>query len=156
LLVSTSVHPNLHDSHKGDEVRRVARTLTLLVLSRLNPERKGFVIQFLYQADLITWKQFPHTPGFDFPIVGLQKADLSGADLSGFLLDNADLHDTILINANLSNAVINDANLSVSDLQNANLSNAIIKRTDLHGSDLRGTNRTNTQLQGSNLTGVII
>lgn len=155
LLVGTDVHPNLHDSRARDEVRKVARTLTLLALSRLDPERKGDVIIFLYQADLITWIHYPGTPGFDFPIVHLQNADLSGADLSGLFLDNVDLHDTDLTNANLSNSIINDANLSMSMLKNANLSNANIEHTDLHGCDLRGTNRTGTNLQGSNLQGTL-
>jgi hypothetical protein len=43
----------LATSSVDDEVRSVARTLTLTTLERLDGARKGAVLRFLYEADLI-------------------------------------------------------------------------------------------------------
>jgi hypothetical protein len=44
----------LHTSQEGDEIRNVARTRTLAVLRRLNAERKGILLEFLYDSKLIS------------------------------------------------------------------------------------------------------
>ena len=56
------------------EVKDIARTRTLSVLRGLDSRRKGQVVQFLYEAKLLTKKN---------NIVNLQGADLEGADLQG-------------------------------------------------------------------------
>jgi hypothetical protein len=46
----------LRQSKEGDEVRTLARARTLTVLARLESSRKGTVVQFLYEANLIAGK----------------------------------------------------------------------------------------------------
>lgn len=128
LLNKSSTTTFLHDSKSLDGVRNVAKARTLIALSRLDPERKRAVVFLLYHADLITWHQWPKTPGSDFPIIDLATADLREADLSNIFLNNTYLYDGFLNNANLSNAV-----LSIADLGNSNLSGA-----NLGGADLKG------------------
>jgi hypothetical protein len=62
----------LRESAEDDEVRTIARVHTLTVLTRLDTERKGSVLQFLYESGLI------HK---DKSIVDLSGAALLGADL---------------------------------------------------------------------------
>jgi hypothetical protein len=102
----------LRQSKEGDQVRTLARARTLTLLPRLDGDRKGSVMQFLYESDLL-----------------FGTVDLGGADLSEAYVTDADLSDADLRVANLSGA----------DLSNANLSDANLKFADLRYSDLSGS-----------------
>src|SRR5829696_2474137 len=77
----------LHRAQQGDSLSTVARARTLTVLSRLNGDRKGSVVQFLYESHLIRE---------DRRVLALGGADLNGANLSGASLSGADLSETNL------------------------------------------------------------
>jgi|SRR5450755_1961090 uncharacterized protein YjbI with pentapeptide repeats len=176
LLLSKNINVNLYDSKRTDQVRRVARVRTLIALSRLDPERKQSVVLFLYQADLITWHQWPKKPpDLQFPVVNLTYADLTNADLSTLSLTNADLEWVLLNNANLSGTTLdlsdlNQANLSAADLSTAYLSGASLYKANLQGANLsaahlqiykynlppgafRDTNLSGANLSEANLSG---
>lgn len=70
-----------------------------------------------------------------------KRADLSGLNLSGAILRNANLIKVILEGANLEGA-----DLSCADLRGANLEGANLEGTDLSCSDLRGANLSNANL----------
>jgi hypothetical protein len=78
---------NLRDSKEESEVRTLARARTLTVLGRLGPDRKRSVVQFLYESVLVQKGN---------PIIDLENADLSEADLSLDNLIEADLSDANL------------------------------------------------------------
>lgn len=63
----------LRDSAEEDEVRKIARVRTLMILSRLDAQRKGSVLKFLHESGLIEKGKC---------IVDLHEADLSLADLT--------------------------------------------------------------------------
>ena len=123
----------LRRSEPGAEVRDIARARTLTALRRLDGERKGALLRFLREADLITATN---------NIIMLDEADLSGADLSGANLSVADL----------SGADLSGANLSVADLSGADLSGANLSGADLSGADLSGANLSGADLSGANLS----
>jgi hypothetical protein len=100
----------LHRAQRGDSLSTVARAGTLTVLTRLEGERKGSVVRFLYESGLITKDRL---------ILDLRSADLSEANLSEAILREANLFETDLSRANLS-----EANLSGTILSGANLSGA--------------------------------
>jgi uncharacterized protein YjbI with pentapeptide repeats len=105
---------NLHESKPGDEIRNVARAKTLYALHILEPVRKGVLLQFLYEADLISKKRL---------IINLNLADLSQIKLAGANLDGVDLSGANLNGAQLDNASLKSANLNGADLSHASLSN---------------------------------
>ncbi len=113
------------------EVRAVARARTLTVLRRLDKDRKGALIQFLYEADLIDKNNI---------VIDLSQADLRGADLRGANLSEADLISTRLKGANLRGADLSEAILAGADLRSANLFRADLNGADLIFADLRGAN----------------
>lgn len=122
----------LRTSSPEAEIRSVARTRTLSTLRRLDRERKGFLLQFLYESQVI---------GGPDPLVQLHKADLSGAILSGAILSGAILVEASLSGANLANATLSgailmDANLDGADLTNANLQQATLNLDTLKGASL--------------------
>jgi hypothetical protein len=86
---------HLPRSGSEEPVRTVARTRTLALLRRLDGERKGLVLQFLHDSNLV---------GRNSGVVQLRRADLRGADLSHADLSHADLSGATLSGATLSGA----------------------------------------------------
>lgn len=131
----------LRASKENDEVRIIARTITLTVLRGLNGNRRGQVLQFLYEAGLIVG---------DTPIVDLSHADLSGIDLPYARLEKVNVSRTNLRRANLQSANLRDANFCLADLDEANLSWAHLEGANLQ-CGLLGTNLGVARLDGASL-----
>jgi len=123
---------NLRSSDQNDDVRYIARAITLAVFRGINATRKGQVLRFLYEADLITLPD---------PVVNLQDADLSFAEL-----ESADLH-----NAHLAGADLHEARLSGSNLAGANLIGANLIRVELRRSALGKAILSGAYLSGAHL-----
>jgi len=139
---------NLRSSKSGDAVRDVARVRTLTALRRLNPIRKGYLLQFLYEAQLLK------AGGADNPIVDLDGADLeeaslTGADLTG-VVQTVQIGGTNVTGAVLSGAVLSGADLSGADLSYAGLGLAVEYRRDQTGA-LQAV-----QIGAANLTGAVL
>ena len=161
----------LQSSKVGSAVRDVAHGWTQTVLPRLNGQRKGVVLQFLYGANLLMK---------DNSIIQLGDVDLSNVSLGGWLEDiylnganmekadlvgcyfmGADLSATYLKAANLENANLGDINLENAWLEGANLKTfslsgnlkgAKLMRADLSGTDLSGVDLSGADLQGAKVT----
>ena len=78
-----------------------------------------------------------------------ERADLSGADLSGADLSRANLSGADLSGANLSRADLSGANLSRADLSVADLSGAYLSRANLSRADLSGADLSRADLSGA-------
>ena len=128
----------LRESKPGDEVQTLARARTLTVLARLDGDRKGSVMQFLYESGLII--KDPVT-------IFLEGADLSEANLRGADLTAVQLQQTNLVEADLRGASLGGANLSEAILYGANLN-----ETGLSGADLRGADLSEADLNDANLS----
>jgi len=148
------LHENLRESDPEKEIRKIARVRTLMVLPRLNNERKRSVLQFLYESGLIDK---------DKSIVDLYKASLYRADLRGVKLYKADLHGADLLEADLNGADLREANLSeaflnfadfyLTNLREANLGRAQLVTSYLIEANLKGANLCEADLWGANLRG---
>ena len=128
-------------SHPRDEVRVVARAEVLSALRQLDGKRKGILIQFLYEAMLISVpnNHIVISSGNDV-IIDLSGANLSGANLGAAHLRGVNLFYAHLRGADLSGADLSGANLSGADLSGANLNGAtgttteqLEKAKSLHG-----------------------
>jgi uncharacterized protein YjbI with pentapeptide repeats len=163
---------NLLTSRKTDAVRPVARIVTLTTLRRLNGERRAAVLHFLYEARLIAGNN---------PVVALDDADFSGADLALAVLEGAHLEranleggkltyarltgarfeDANLRSANLFHSYLGYANLLAANLSraklikasaaHADLSDANLKDADLRHADLEGAGLSAADLEGADL-----
>jgi uncharacterized protein YjbI with pentapeptide repeats len=110
---------DLRHSRIGSDVRVLARTLTLTVLPQLDGERKGLVLQFLSEQQLINPPQTRQVYAGDVPLlVGIKhgvsaaKVSLEGADLSGLVWGGGrELEAGDLSGANLRGARFIDARL---------------------------------------------
>jgi uncharacterized protein YjbI with pentapeptide repeats len=128
------LHHALRHTEPHAEVRYIARARTLTVLSRLDSRRKGSLIKFLYESNLI------------------EVINLSGADLSGAELSEAKLHRANLSEANLSRAIIDLADLSEANLSGANLSEVNLASTNLEEANLSGANLHRANIKDATLT----
>jgi len=143
------------DKHqqKLDAAVDVVRARTLSILRRLKDdrERKGSVVEFLIETEVVSKLDL------DLSGADLSNTDLSGQTLSGVKLKGANLSGANLTFANLSNVILcftnlNGAHLSGANLSGANLSGVKLKGANLSGADLGFTNLAFAQLIGANLS----
>jgi hypothetical protein len=137
----------LHRSQVGDSLSTVARARTLTVLARLDGERKGSVLRFLYESGLITK---------DRVVVDLTRADLNGADLAGANLARALLREAILLGARLDGVTLSEADLRGVDLRGADLIGATLSGANLAGTALSGVYLGGAILKGAMLAGAYL
>jgi uncharacterized protein YjbI with pentapeptide repeats len=147
---------NLRTSESEDEVRTVARTRTLALLRRLDPERKGLVLRFLSDSGLVDKaKSKIDLEGANLRDAFLYEARLSGTDLSGALVGDAFLAGADLSGADLSCALGGDANLARADLTGANLTGAYLVVANLAFANLNGADLSGADLTGADLFGAL-
>ena len=147
-------------SDKNKEARNVARIRSLSVLRGLDERRKGFVLRFLKEADLINRENtLVDLSGADLALAELRGANLVNSNLQGVNLQNADLYGAGLHNAdlqfanlqktNFNRANLLDANLSEANLFKANLTYAVLAQAVLEQSYLRGVDLSDAELFGA-------
>jgi|SRR5215217_285723 len=122
------------ESKEGDPVRALAQARTLTMLSRLGDARKGSVVQFLSDTNLIQSSS---------PVISLRGVDLSRVQLRQRTLEDADLS-----GANLGFVELSGASLGYADLSDANLSGAYLDDSDLSDAVLQDAHGvTNDELE---------
>lgn len=131
----------LTKSLPDDPIRDVARSRTLTVLRVLDGSRKGLLLRFLYEAELINKSSI---------LIDLRGADLSGADLSKANLYNANLVEVVFKDANLEQAILEGANLSNSNFEMANLRKASLRWANLSETNLMYANLHQTSVTSAN------
>lgn len=137
-----------HDLMGTPEVGVIGRTHTLALLMRLDKGRKGEVLQFLYEAGLISKSATINLNGVDLTEADLEGATLSGVNLAGVDATGANLNKAKLIEADLGGIILNNANLSKANLTKAYLELACLQKANLREADL-----TDANLKGADLTG---
>jgi len=134
------------------QTRELAEARTVAALSKLDPKRKGIVVQFLRNSGLIGYLGMDNNR---YPaIISLKRADLTNADLTGTFLEYADFSSDNLTSVNLTNADLYRANLSEANLTNADLllthlSGAIFVKAKLSGAYLSSVDLSTSQLSAT-------
>lgn len=139
----------LREAGRDSDTRVTARQRTLEILRQLDRNRKRDLLRYLHEANLIK-KEDPYG-ALEYPVIGLDEADLSGADLryinlSGDALYGANMREADLRNANLSYTDMYGTDLGSANLRNADLGSAYLKRANLRGADLTDANLADTDL----------
>jgi uncharacterized protein YjbI with pentapeptide repeats len=133
----------------SDDVRTLAQARTLTVLGRVNATRKRDVLNFLYNANLISEHDSDERTSIVIPLssadlrkLDLRKLGMSGANLAGADLRGADFSDTVFRRMKQGNA----------DMREAHLRNTFLAHANLRGTDLRGADMRNVDLIGADLS----
>jgi uncharacterized protein YjbI with pentapeptide repeats len=152
------------------EFRTTAQALTLSVLEQLDGKRKGKVITYLAESQLITanndnQSSLPEVEN-DNPS-SLPEIKLNGANLKEIVLKNVDLYSIIdmknkdriingikINNANMERANLSKVNLFKSDLMGSNLENATLQNVNFAGSTMKSSRFINGQITDVDFTGV--
>lgn len=169
----------LGQSSSNEQVRSIARARTLNTLRQLDNdgERRGQLLKFLYETDLIGQCETNQLTleskcqgssildlkdakldGMTFtPPVPLQGIELAGvslanANLPKINLTSADMREADLEKANLAGAVLTDVQMEDARLVGINLSDAILIRAVLPGSVLNNALLMSADLQEANLS----
>jgi len=124
-----------------------ARTLSLLRGLKQDAGRKGDVIRFLIEAEVINKLKL------SLSCMNLTGVDLKDADLTGVDLRDADLRGANLMSAKLVNADLINANLCEANLQFANLMGAKLINASLMSTNLINANLRDAELRFANLSG---
>ena len=138
------------NEEKIGSLKKIGRIRALTVLQRLDGKRKGNVIQFLYESELIKERVITY---IDLSGLDLTNANLIGTNLAGANFSKANLHGANLNKANLNSTNLNSADLSKADLSKADLSKANLHKADLTEANLLETDLSAAKLYGANLTG---
>jgi len=85
---------------------------------------------------------------------GGKRANLSGANLNGAYLMDANLRGADLSGANLNGAYLMDANLRGADLRGADLMGANLSDAELRGADLMGANLSDANLSDATYSNI--
>jgi hypothetical protein len=138
---------------ENEEVRKIARIRTLTVLRRLDAERKGSVLLFLHESGLIGKdKRIINLTGAILDLAELSGTELSGADLRGANLSGVSMTFAKLISANLSGVILNSTMLQFANLTGADLRETYMNAANLRGANLSGVDLSKTYLTGANLS----
>lgn len=149
----------LREAQEKEEVRTIARARTLSVLRTMDGGRRGYVVKFLYETNLIT----PQTILLDLSNADLRGAHLAWSLLEGVVLIKANLEEADLKWTHLEQANLEGASLVGTDLQGAylnkailrkcNLADAVLQTADLQSAQLQYSSLARANLQKANLTG---
>jgi uncharacterized protein YjbI with pentapeptide repeats len=129
------------------DAQTFGRTLTLVVLRRLDGGRKALVLQFLWEAGLIRqtqrwtkkgWPEWGFPSRSRLPIVSLENADLSGVDLSGNSFATTTTTTVGYPPEGISHLFRQGVDLTGADLRGADLSEADLSGASFLEADLRG------------------
>jgi Pentapeptide repeats (8 copies) len=143
------INRQLREAAWDSPIRVEARTRTLVVLPLLDKQRKRDLLRFLHEAALIK-KEDPYR-NYEYPVIGLDSADLSNANLSYINLSGDALYSVDMKGSDLGHANLSYTNLRGIDLSGANLRNADLGNADL-SRDLDHDPRRHTNLRNANFT----
>lgn len=144
ILLATQSERNLN-SNEDEEIlsagKDLIRARTLSILRRFKDDgaRKGDVIRFLIETQIVEKLE-----------LDLSKADLKAAHLDKVFLEKIHLEEAILEGAFLSYAKLKGAHL-----RQANLKGAILSNADLENADLQNAILTEANLIGAITTGMV-
>lgn len=175
----------LEDSAKApisSKATMIARARTLNTLRQLDANRKGQLLKFLYEANLVTPCKPDAVTGkatnckvsklglnearldavtFDIPIpmpgieltgASLPKAELPGIDLTRAQLQKANLEGANLEGATLTQAQLNSVILRDAKVTDADLGKAVLTKSLLSNVDLRGSRLIGSSLKRADLS----
>ncbi len=127
----------------NEKFRRIARSHTLKVFREVDGYKKGAILQFLYENELI----------FSSPIINLNGVNISQAELSNICLKDASAKGVHFNHSEITHANLDGADFSGSNFEGSNLSNSTFIGSNLTHASFIKAKLHNCDLTSSNLDG---
>lgn len=127
--------------HKGDPIIKLRGNSLLTSISGA-ADLNGVDLSFIYMRDVDLSGTLMNRANLAFcqlPGADLREADLSNSDLSDTDLSGADLQFSVLTNTNFAGAIFEDANLQGVHLWGNNLTGANLSNAKLQDTDFAGS-----------------
>lgn len=125
----------------------IVRTRINMCLAQLDGYRKGLILQFLYESNLIDIEPKLKLLGANFNNVVLNNIVLVNAEIRGAYFDNSYIN-----SANLQGVVLNSCSFKNSDFTGSQMINADLGYTNLTNAKLKNMDLTKIDFEGANLT----
>jgi uncharacterized protein YjbI with pentapeptide repeats len=151
-MTNLIIEHNLQTS-PNQQTLAIARARVNIAFNNLNGLRKGQVLQFLYESDLIDIKPKLLLLGANLQNAILDEIVLGKSEIKGVFFNKASIQRANLKGANLIGCDFSQANFSHSFLDNTNLSYANLSNAKLNNMDLTSINFEGANLTGANLKG---
>lgn len=151
LIIDNNIYNN-----PTQQTLAIARARINIAFSNLNGQRKGQVLQFLYESDLIDINPKLKLLGANIQDavldeIVLGKSEIKGAYFNYASIQNANLNGAILIGSDFSYANLSKSLVVNVDLSYANLTRAKLKNMDLTSVNFEGANLTGANLKKSKI-----
>jgi uncharacterized protein YjbI with pentapeptide repeats len=142
------IENKLDDPNSSVALRSIAKALTVTTAKRLNPERKGHLIQFLYETGLI--KANGGSSILDMQGVDLTKTRLIVAHLPNINLSGANFCEAFLHRVNFRGAYLEETCFCKAILSESNFESAHLYKAHLEEANLTRATMTDASLERVN------
>lgn len=155
-----------HDLAGSPEQKRlaIARTRINLALPQLDGGRKGQILQFLYESDLVDKNPKFKLLGCNFNESQLDNIVLGQSEIKGAYFKDASFKKSNLIEvdftscdftgADFTGSLMTNTNLSYAKLNNTKLENVDLTTVDFEGADLTSASLKGSKIKRSQLEGI--
>lgn len=143
IMTELIIKNSLTKKDSSIETRIIARTRINLAFGSLNAERKGQVLQFLFESGLIDIK----------PKINLNGSNIKNAILDGIVLSRVEIRGAYMNNSSIKDSNLNESTFTSCDFTNADLSGSLTNNLDLSYTNLTGAKLKNMDLTSINFEG---
>lgn len=157
------IKEKLLDSKSNDESKIIARTRTIVAIDNLSGDRKGQVLQFLYESNLIRDNVIEliganfrnsEVSGIVLKNITIKGVYFSTSEFIKTYLDNSDFTSCDFTGTNFDESSLNNTNLSYTKLVGCKMTNMDLTTINFEGADLTNANFTNSKILQSQLDSI--
>ena len=147
IITELSLDHNLATKKPKDGTKEIARSRVIFVLENIDGERKGQILQFLYESNLIDLTPKVVLVGANFKGIQLTGIDLHSSEIRGAYFQNSDLQ-----KSNLDQALFVGCNFLKSNFSESKVENTDFSYSNLSSCEFQNMNLSTVNFEGANLT----
>jgi len=157
IITDLNLNHGLATTSPKDGTKEIARSRVILILESIEGERKGEILQFLYESKLIDMNPKLVLFGANFNKIQLSGIDLSEAEIRGaYFIDsdiqNVNIDNSIFIGCNFKNSNFSKSKVYKTDFSYSNLSGCLFNDMDLSSVNFEGANLSKADFSDSIVT----
>jgi uncharacterized protein YjbI with pentapeptide repeats len=157
------IKSNLLNHNLNKESKLIARTRTIVAIENLNSVRKGQVLQFLYESNLIHYNilelvganfRYSEVSGIVLRNITIKGVFFCNSTFIQSFLDNSNFTACDFSNTDFTDSSMQNTNLSYTKLLNCKLINLDLTHVDFEGADLTNADLTNSKILQTQLDSI--